>query len=129
MNVYRKSLFIQFLLFLVFIVMGANLIIMHYLREAYPWLSFVFFGLLIVFAIFGFIYYKKPDQRICVITAKEMNTIKISLYVYFGIYLINMIIGNMAWVNDELLSIVSGIALMGVAAYGAYIQYQILKIK
>lgn len=129
MNVYRKSLFIQFLLFIVFIIMGANLIIMHYLRDSMPWLSFIFFGLLVFFGIFGFIYYRKKDQRICVITPKEMNTIKTLLYVYFGIYLLNMILSGMTWINQEVLAILSGIALMGVASYGTFMQYKILKIK
>jgi cytochrome c biogenesis protein CcdA len=129
MKVYRKSLFIQFLLFIVFFLMGGNVIITHYFRESMPWLAYVLLGILILFGIVGFILYKKEDPRISIITEQEVKTIRYLLYGYFFIYILQMVLSNVATIDKELLNIATGVILMGIALYGAWIQYKVLRVK
>ncbi|MCR3906213.1 MAG: hypothetical protein NUK62_04200 [Tenericutes bacterium] len=129
MKVYRKSLFIQFLLFIVFFLMGGNVIITHYFRESMPWLAYVLLGILVLFGIVGFILYKKEDPRISIITEQEVKTIRYLLYGYFFIYILQMVLSNVATIDKELLNIATGVILMGIALYGAWIQYKVLRVK
>jgi hypothetical protein len=129
MKVYRKSLVIQLLLFVVFFLMGAYVIAEHYLIADYQWLGYVLLGMLITFGVIGFYLYKKGDQRISVITEKEMKMIKYLLYGYFGIYILEIFLGSVKSINQDYLAIATGVILMGIALYGIYIQYKILKIK
>jgi hypothetical protein len=129
MNVYRKSLLVQFLLFIVFFIMGANVIINHYFRESLPWLGYVLLGLLVVFGVVGFKLYKKQDTRVCVITQKELNLIKYLLYTYFFFYILQMILSSVESIDKMMLNVSIGIILMGVAAFGSWVQYKILRVK
>jgi hypothetical protein len=129
MNVYRKSLLVQFLLFIVFFIMGANVIINHYFRESLPWLGYVLLGLLVAFGVVGFMFYKKQDTRVCVITQKELNLIRYLLYGYFFFYILQMVLSNVEAIDQMILNVSTGIMLMGLAAYGTWIQYKILRVK
>jgi len=129
MNVYRKSLVIQLLLFIVFFIMGANLIVGAYLGTTMGWINFVLLGVLIAFAVFGFVLYKKEDPRIVVMTPKEMNLIRYLLYGYFFVYIVHMILPSLITVDPKMLSLVVGIILMGIATYGITMQLRLLKQK
>jgi len=129
MNVYRKSLLVQFLLFIVFFIMGANVIINHYFRESLPWLGYVLLGLLVIFGVVGFMLYKKQDTRVCVITQKELNLIRYLLYTYFFFYILQMILSSVESIDKMMLNVSIGIILMGLAAFGAWVQYKILRVK
>lgn len=129
MNVYRKSLMIQFLLFTVFFVMGAFVILEHFLSESLPWIGIALLVFLIIFGIYGFMLYKKEDQRVSVITQKELKTLKYLLYGYFAVYVLEVFLSNSDSIDKDLLSIGIGIVLMGIACVGGFIQYRILKVK
>lgn len=129
MNVYRKSLVIQLLLFIVFFIMGANIIVGAYLGETMGWINYVLLGVLIAFAVFGFILYKKEDLRIVLMTPKEMNLIRYLLYGYFFVYIVQMILPSIITVDPKLLSLITGIILMGIASYGINMQLRLLKQK
>jgi len=129
MNVYRKSLVIQLLLFIVFFIMGANLIVGAYLGATMGWLNYVLLGLLIAFAVFGFILYKKEDPRIVIMTPQEMNLIRYLLYGYFFVYIVHMILPSIITVDAKMLSLVVGVILMGIATYGVTMQLRLLKQK
>jgi len=129
MKVYRKSLIIQLMLFMVFFIMGAYVIAEYYLLSSNRWLGFVLLGVLLSFGIFGFYFYKKGNQDISVITEKEMKTIKYLLYGYFGVYILEIFLSTVNSINQEILAIAVGVILMGIAIYGIFIQYRILKIK
>ena len=129
MKVYRKSLIIQLMLFMVFFIMGAYVIAEFYLLSSHRWLGFVLLGVLLGFGIFGFYFYKKGNQDVSVITEKEMKTIKYLLYGYFGVYILEIFLSSVKSINQEFLAIATGIILMAIAIYGIFIQYRILKIK
>ena len=129
MKVYRKSLIIQLLLFVVFFIMGSYVIVEHYLLSDYSWLGIVLLVVLLSFGILGFMIYKKSDQSVSVITEKEMKIIKYLLYGYFAIYILEIFLSSVKSINQEFLAIVTGVLLMGIASYGIWIQYKILKIK
>ena len=40
MNVYRKSLIVQLLMFIVFIIMGVNVIVQYYIGQSFPVYNF-----------------------------------------------------------------------------------------
>lgn len=129
MKVYRKSLVIQLLLFIVFFLMGGYVIVEHFLAATNQWIGFVLLGLLVVFGILGFYLYKKGDQRVSVITEKEMKLIKYLLYGYFGVYILEIFLGTVKSLDKDLIAIATGSILMIIALYGIFIQYRILKIK
>jgi hypothetical protein len=113
----------------VFFIMGANVIVNHYFRESLPWLGYVLLGLLVVFGVVGFKLYKKQDTRVCVITQKELNLIKYLLYTYFFFYILQMILSSVESIDKMMLNVSIGIILMGVAAFGSWVQYKILRVK
>jgi polyferredoxin len=129
MKVYRKSLIIQLMLFMVFFIMGAYVIAEYYLLSSNRWLGYVLLGVLLSFGIFGFYFYKKGNQDVSVITEKEMKTIKYLLYGYFGVYILEIFLSTVNSINQEMLAIAVGVILMAIAIYGIFIQYRILKVK
>jgi hypothetical protein len=129
MQIYKKGLRVQILLFGIFVFMGLNIILNHYLLADFPWISFLGFPLLIAAFVFGIIMYRSKDQSVSIITPKEVKTIKYLMYGYFLIYLARLVIAGNQTVNQEIISLVSGIALMLIATVGIYIQVKIYKDK
>lgn len=132
MNVYRKSLVVQVMLFGIFFLIGGNVILNYYLGASLPWLSYVIIALLVTVGVVGFIIYRRPDTRVSVVTPKEMSLLRYLLYGYFFIYIVQMILSGVQVVRDnylDLLNIATGSILMIVALYGGYILFRILKIK
>lgn len=130
MQVYRKSILIQLILFIAFLIMGANLIVSFYMIETWPWLNFVLLFLLVAFGIIGFMLYRKGDERTVIITKREISLIRYLLYGYFGIYILNIILeGATAFGSEAWFHIVSGILCMLVALVGVAIQSRILRLK
>jgi hypothetical protein len=129
MQIYKKGLRVQILLFGIFVFMGLNIILNYYLLEDYPWISFLGFPLLIAAFVFGIIMYRSKDQSVSIITPKEVKTIKYLMYGYFLIYLVRLVIASNETINQEIVSLISGIALMAIALVGIYIQMKIYKDK
>lgn len=129
MQIYKKGLRVQILLFGIFVYMGLNVILTHYLATDYPWITLIGFPLLIVAFVFGIMMYKSKDQSVSIITPKEVKTIKYLMYGYFAIYLIRLVIASNDTINQEVVSLVSGILLMLIALVGIYIQVKIYKDK
>ena len=127
MNVYRKSLVVQIMLFMIFFIIGANVIINYYLRESMPWIAYVVVVLLVAFGVLGFVIYRKPDDRVSVITPKEMKTIRYMLYGYFFVYIMQMILASLGTIDLAILNITVGVILMLIALYGMFLQYRIIK--
>lgn len=129
MNVYRKSLIVQLLMFIVFFVMGVNVIVQYYIGQSFPIYNFLVLGLLILFGVGGFLIYRKASNDIQVITPKELKTLKILLYVYLFAYIAEMLLSGLDQIPTEIVKIGFGSLLMIVALVGIYIQYQLLKKK
>lgn len=132
MNVYRKSLIVQIMLFGIFVLIGGNVILNHFLGATLPWLSYVIIALLVVSGVLGFIIYRRPDTRVSVVTPKEMSVLRYLLYGYFFIYILQMILSGVQVVKAnylDLLNVATGSILMLVALYGIYVLFRILKIK
>lgn len=129
MQAYRRSFLVQMILFGIFLLMGGNVILDFYLGAMLPWLNFVILAMLIALGVFGFLTYKKKDDRIVIVTQQEINTIKYLLYGYFVVYLAQIILSGVAGVPQELLNIAVGVILMGIAMYGLYLHYRIIKTK
>ena len=130
MNVYRKVLMVQLIMFSVFFVMGGYTIIEHFFRADYPWINFILLGLLLLAGIYGFQMYRKKDDRVCVITQQEVTVIRYLLYGYFLFYVLEIILPSIIpSIDRNILAIVTGIILMGIATYGIILQLRILKVK
>ena len=129
MNVYRKSLIVQMLLFLVFFVMGGYIILEYYLLDQFKWIGFVLLGVLAGAAVLGFLIYRKPDQSVAVITELELKRIKYLLYAYFGIYILEIYLSSIESLNQAVVAIATGIVLMAIASTGLWIQYRIIRHK
>ena len=129
MNTYRKSLAIQLLMFVVFFVMGANVIIQYYVSESFPAYNFVILGVLVLFGVFGFLYYKRSTNEIAIITPKEFKTLKILLYSYLFVYIAEMVTSGIESLPNDIVAIVLGSLLCIIASIGVFIQYKILNHK
>lgn len=128
MNVFRKSLIVQLLLFIVFIVMGGYTIFEFYFRQDYPWIGYILLGLLLVVGGIGFYLFKKEDKSVCIITEKEVLMIRYLLYAYFFIYVLEMILPSLIKnINQEMVTLIAGGLLIIIALWGTLIQVAILK--
>lgn len=129
MSLLRKSLMVQFILFIVFFFMGGNVVLSVYLGDKLPWLSYMILALLGIGVALGFFIYRSKDTRIVKITANEINWLKYLLYGYFMVYIINMFAASFAPDARLLISVVTGLLLMIIAGVGIIIQLRILRIK
>ncbi|BCR36355.1 hypothetical protein [Mariniplasma anaerobium] len=129
MNTYRKSLVIQLLMFVVFFVMGANVIISFYVVDTFPAYTYVILGVLVLFGVFGYLYYKRSSNEIAVITPKEFKTLKRLLYSYLFIYIGEMLASGLESLPKDIVAIVFGSLLCIIAIVGVVIQYKILEHK
>lgn len=129
MNIYRKSLVIQLIMFIVFLIMGANIIIQHYVSDTFPAYNFIILGVLILFGVFGFLLYKNSSDQILPITEQIMKTLKGILYAYLFVYILEMILSNMEQLPTDIVKIGFGSVLMILAIAGIYIQTRLLTHK
>ncbi len=129
MNMYRKSLVIQLVMFIVFFIMGANIIVQHYVAESFPAYNIIILVLLVLFIVFGFLLYKRSSDQILPITEKVMKTIKTVLYVYLFVYVVQLVLSNMDQLPIDVVKIASGSILMVLAIVGIYIQSILLQKK
>ena len=127
MNIYRKSLIIQLIMFIVFFIMGANIIIQYYVSSTFPAYNFIILGVLVLFGIFGFLLYKNSSDQILPITEQVMKTLKGILYAYLFVYILEMILSNMEQLPTDIIKIVFGSILMILAIIGIYIQTRLLQ--
>lgn len=129
MNIYRKSLVIQLIMFIVFFIMGANIIIQHYVSDTFPAYNFIILGVLVLFGVFGFLLYKNSSDQILPITEQIMKTLKGILYAYLFVYILEMILSNMEQLPTDIVKIGFGSILMILAIAGIYIQTRLLTHK
>lgn len=130
MQAYRKSFVVQMILFVIFFLMGGNIILTHYFGDVLPWLNMVILVLLVTLGVYGFTLYRKKDDRIVIVTPKEIQLLKYLLYGYFGVYLANILLGTVIPIPlFPLFTVVVGITLMLIALYGLYVHYRILKVE
>jgi hypothetical protein len=129
MKVLRKGIQIQILLFAVFFLMGASLIVTHFLPEQMTVINIITIGVVVVFSVLGYRMYKNADMSVIIITPKEEKTIKFLTYGYFIVYVIRMVLSSSNVVEGLILNVTSGIILMGIAIFGMLFQYRIFKGK
>lgn len=129
MNLERKNLVVQLVLFCVFLLMGLNILLGVFLIDKIPWFSYVMLILLVIGVVFGFMYYRKNDDRTVVVTEQELNTLKYLLYGYFIVYIIQMFLPSLLIDQTRIISIISSILLMIIATIGIVIQANILRVK
>ena len=129
MNIYRKSLVIQLIMFIVFFIMGANVIVQHYVSSTFPAYNFIILGVLVLFGVLGFFLYKNSSDQILPITEKMMKIIKGILYAYLFVYILEMILSNMEQLPTDIVKIIFGSILMVLAISGIYIQTVLLQKK
>ncbi len=129
MQIYRKGLKVQMLLFGVFGFMGIHVVLTHFYQETYPWLMYLGLIVLVVSFFIGLMIYRSKDQSVSVITPKEVKTIKYLMYGYFVIYLIRLLLTNRIEFNQDIVQIASGALLVLIALYGILVQYKIYQHK
>lgn len=129
MKMLRKHLMVQFILFIVFFMMGANIIVGQLLGEQMPWLTYVILGLLFAGVILGFFVYRGKDTSFVTITEKEVAWLKYALYTYFIVYIVNMLASSIVPSARLIVGVVAGALLMVIAAVGIVIQIRIIRIK
>lgn len=129
MKVLRKGILIQILLFTVFFLMGASIIVTHFLPEQLTIINIVTIVMVVVFTVIGFRMYKNPDMTVIVITPKEEKTIKYLTYGYFLVYVIRMVLSSAQTIDGLILNLSSGMILMMMAVAGILYQYRIFKGK
>lgn len=129
MSLLRKSLMVQFILFIVFFFMGGNVILTSLMGDKLPWLSYLILGFLVVGIVIAFFIYRQKDTRIVKITANEVNWLKYLLYGYFLVYIFNMFATSFVPNATQILAIITGSLLMIIALIGIIIQLRILRIK
>ena len=129
MNVYRKSLIVQLLMFIVFLIMVVNIIVQFYVEETFSFYNYLVLGILVLFGIGGYIIYKKSSLEIQVITPKELKTLKTLLYAYLFVYIAEMLLSGLEQVPTEIIKIVFGSLLIIIALGGIFIQYKLLRHK
>jgi hypothetical protein len=129
MQILRKSIVIQLLLFIAFFIMAINVGVTHFMGEKWPWLSYVLLGTFIGFIAIGIKVYRSTDSRTSIITKTELDLVKYLTYGYFGLYILQMILTSV--VADEgildLLVIFIVALLLGISGFGAYILKRILR--
>ncbi|MFP4177691.1 MAG: hypothetical protein ACLFTZ_02900 [Acholeplasmataceae bacterium] len=128
MRILRKSIVIQLLLFIAFLIMALNVGISHFMGEEWPWLSYVLLGAFVGFIAVGIKVYRNTDSRTSVITKRELDLIRYLTYGYFGLYVVQLILT--AVIEDEgllgVLVIIIMVLLIAISAFGAYILKRIL---
>lgn len=131
MNVYRKSLVIQLLLFVMFYIMGVYVIADVYLSDTYEWIVYVVFGSLVVLGIAGVFIYRRKDTTVAAITKNELELIRYLIYGYFAVYVLQLILSGVIENTSRWFEIVivgSGFLLMMIATVGGVLQYKILTV-
>jgi hypothetical protein len=116
-------------MFIVFFVMGVNVIIDFYVSETFPAYNYIILGVLVLFGVFGYLIYKKSSNEIAVITPKEFKMLKRLLYGYLFIYIGEMLASGLDSLPKDVVAIVFGSLLCIIASVGIYIQYKILEHK
>lgn len=126
MGIYRKNVLIQLLLFAAFLLLGLNVIINYYLASVAPWYNFVILGVSIILIIYVVIIYKKNDQKIIEITKKEYDEIRIALYAYFAVYILDIVLKGVESINQLVLSIVVSVVLALISVFGITLNVKLL---
>lgn len=126
MGIYRKNLRIQSILFISFIVLGINVALNYFLAESAPWYSFIILALAIGFIVWVVLIYKSEDAMVVEIDPKDYRSIRVSLYAYFFIYVVQIIMQSFESVDQMILAIVAAALLTCIAAFGLLIHLKLL---
>jgi hypothetical protein len=129
MQIYRKGLRVQMLLFGVFAFMGLHVILTHLYEKDFPWLMYAGLVVLVLTFVIGLLMYRSKDQSVAIITAPEVKKIKYLMYGYFIVYLFRLVLTNRVDMNQDLIQIVAGVLLIGIAIFGIIVQYRIYQHK
>ncbi len=127
MGIYRKNVQIQMVLFAAFLILGINVFLHYVLADIASWYAFIILGISILFIIWAVILYRKQDSKVIEITQQEVKSTRISLYAYFVVYVINIVLQGQVSINQLYLSIVSAILLSGIAIFGLLVHVRLLK--
>lgn len=128
MQILRKSIVIQLLLFMAFFIMAINVGLTHFMGEKWPWLSYVLLGTFVIFVILGIRIYRSTDSRTSLITKTELDLVKYLTYGYFGLYILQMILSSVVESESllDLFVIVIVALLVGISGFGAYVLKRIM---
>lgn len=127
MGIYRKNVQIQMVLFAAFLILGINVFLHYVLASIAPWYVFIILGISILFIAWAVILYRREDSKVIEITQQEVKSTRISLYAYFVVYVINIVLQSQAGINQLYLSIISAILLSGIAIFGLLVHVKLLK--
>ena len=126
MSIYRNNIWIQIITFIAFLLLGINVFLSYLLAEAAPWYSFILLGLIVVLIVIAIIIYKKSDRSVIEISMKEYKDIRTTLYVYFIIYILNIVLKSGLWISPFVLALISSILLSFIAIFGILLHMKIL---
>lgn len=126
MGIYRKNLRIQTILFVSFIILGINVALNYFLSDVAPWYSFIILGVAIGFIVWVIMIYKSEDAMVIEIDPKDYQAIRVSLYGYFFIYVIQIIMQSFESINQMILAIVAATLLTLIAVFGLLIHLKLL---
>ena len=127
MGIYRKNAKMQLVLFIAFFILGLNIILEYLLSDNISWYRFVPLALAIIFIGIVIFLYKTEDSKILQIEKKEFQNIRISLYIYFFVYIAHMIMSNMQNIDQFLLNSISSVLLIVISSYGIYVHVKLLR--
>ena len=127
MNVYLKHFRMQRFLFLGFFFLGMFVLSKGVVPKETTWVNYVALGILVAITVVTIIFYKKAKDAIIFIKQSYFKTIKMILYGYFIVYVIQMILTTKPTTYQNLVSILAGTFLMLIALGGVI--YQFLTVK
>ncbi|HHT98591.1 MAG TPA: hypothetical protein GXZ79_00720 [Acholeplasma sp.] len=128
MYIYKKHVYVQLIMFGLFIIMGVNVLISALAQtlEAQRFTTYITLGLLIILAGAGLLVYFSKSKDTIEISKKSLDHSKYVLYGYFIVYVIHMIVSQFD-IKGFKMGIVFGPILIVIAALGVLVQYQTLK--
>lgn len=132
MLVYLKSFKVQIYMFIAFFIIGINLIIQELWGKDHSWVFLITLALIVGVLVVALLVYRRSAQTTIEISNKELLGTRILLYAYFGVYVLQMLLGTIDAIKTNpdhktLLVLISGGLLMAIALAGMVLQMLILK--
>ncbi len=127
MGSYRKNVRIQLLLFVAFLLLGLNILAGYYLEPIASWYAYIPLGIVLVLIIWGVLIFRSKDTKIIEMSQQEFKRLRTSLYAYFVVYVIDIVLESSATVDQLLLSIVVTVILSAISIYGIVLHLNLLK--
>ncbi|MFA6801141.1 MAG: hypothetical protein WCR19_03435 [Acholeplasmataceae bacterium] len=127
MGIYRKNIKIQLILFSAFTFLGINVLVNYLLDGSAPWYNYTVLGISLLLIVWVIIIFKKQDQKIIPIEKKLYDAMRIALYSYFVIYVLNLILQSFEAIDGLILNIVTSVFLTLIALFGVILHVKLLK--